>query len=66
MELPREVTDAEQYLGAHHYCRFYKDGPLSTEVAYMYEYKYATFGDPCDKSELRFRLNMAFIPNSHQ
>lgn len=55
MELPKEIDDIEQYLGAHHYSRFFLGVASSDEVAYIYEYKYVNFGDPTDKSMLCFQ-----------
>lgn len=51
MELPKEVKDVEPFLGAHFYSKFFLNAELSDDVAYIYEYRYATFGDPARKSK---------------
>ena len=51
MELPREI-DIEKYLGAYHYSQFHNTiSPDDTRTAYIYEYRYATFGNPGNKSK---------------
>ncbi|KAF9476854.1 hypothetical protein BDN70DRAFT_881844 [Pholiota conissans] len=50
VELPREVKDITNYLGRHFYSKFLTNSPLSEKYADIYEYKYATHGDPGEKN----------------
>jgi hypothetical protein len=54
VELPKEVDNTEQYLGAHYYSKFFLGVASSDEVAYIYEYNYTSFGDPTNKSVSEF------------
>ena len=54
VELPKEVEDTNQYLGAHFYGRFLTNDPGSDRKVLIYEYKYASFGDPGEKSTSLF------------
>ncbi|KAF8161575.1 hypothetical protein B0H34DRAFT_385155 [Crassisporium funariophilum] len=49
VELPSNV-DITRYLGAHHYSKFLRYPPNDPRIAYLYEYRYSTFGNPGNKN----------------